>query len=426
MKGINFRRESFSVAMSTSSVPQTPRHIAIVIWAFFALVFILTPIADFLTIRGSSGAANGGVARYSLVVRGLIVIGLMSATLMCGKVRRQSCTQAFLAIVAIGAAGITCLVADMSGKEFAEQATFVLKVFSFFIYIAALLCFTDKQRSNLEPLVLGALLVYAMTIVVGAIFSVDMFRSYQANTHIRSGYKGIVYAQNEASVLMIAGLGYAYARVLRSGWQISTLLTVIVLSAASLLIGTKAAAAGALVVVCVYFYARHRAIGATLKASTTILILLAFVLIAYAAIPSVRDAVSLSRDYFIYHYEHARGNALLTILLSGRDEKFAAVWADLSDHNFIAVLSGGYPITRYFIEIDIPDLILCLGLPAFCFYLIALRREFVFDRTSSLARYGRLFFLLLVAVACTAGHTLNSAVTSPYLAFLAVLIRRHS
>ncbi|WP_277182426.1 O-antigen ligase family protein [Caballeronia sp. BR00000012568055] len=423
MKGIDFRQVPFSVIKSTGSEPQTPRHIALVIWAFLAFAFILTPIADFLTVRGSS---NGDTARYSLVVRGLIVIGLMFGTLVCGKVRRESCTQAFLAIVAISAAGITCLVTDMSGKDFAEQATFILKVFSFFIYIAGLLCLTDKQRSNLEPLVLGALLVYAMTIVVGAIFSVDMFRSYQADTHIRSGYEGIVYAQNEASALMISGLAYAYARVLKSGWTISTLLPVIVLSAASLLIGTKAAAAGALVVVCIYFYARHRAIGATLKASSTVLILLAIVLIAYASIPSVRDAVSLSQDYFMYHYEHARGNALLTILLSGRDEKFAAVWADLSDQNFIAVLSGGYPITRYFIEIDIPDLILCLGLPAFCFYLVALRREFVFDRPNSLSRYGQLFFWLLLAVACTAGHILNSAVTSPYLAFLAVLIRRHS
>ncbi|MEZ2354437.1 hypothetical protein [Caballeronia sp. RCC_10] len=387
------------------------------------LALILTPLADFLTTWASVGGGSEAGARYSLLVRGCLLAGMVSIMLVAGNVKRATCIRALLATIAVGAAAIMCLAGEMSGQEFAEQAIFISKTFCFFVYTAALSTLSHQQRSKLEPLVLGALLVYAAAIIVGAIFSVDMFRSYQASNHIRSGYKGIVYAQNETSALMIAGLGYANLRVLRFGWKKLNILAFLMLSVACLLIGTKAAMVGAFAIICIYFYARHSVIVATFRASNAVLVLLLIAIVAYAAVPSVRDAVSLSRDYFVYHYDRASGNALLTILLSGRDIKFAQVWADLANTSYLAVLTGGYPVTRYLIEIDVPDLVICLGAPLFCYYFWSLRREFVFAGSAPLARYGRLLFLVVLAVACTAGHTLNSAVTSPYLAFIAVVIR---
>jgi hypothetical protein len=39
-------------------------------------------------------------------------------------------------------------------------------------------------------------------------------------------------------------------------------------------------------------------------------------------------------------------------------------------------------------------------------------------------RFGRLFFVVLLAMASTAGHVLGSAVIGPFLALIAVMIRR--
>jgi len=402
--------------------PETRGYALALIWVLFAMALCVTPLADFLTVRAAGPDGTGG--RYSLIIRSFVVVALLYATFIGGNAKRTSCINALLAIFPVAVAAVAVLKGDMSATEFAAQGIFVSKIFSFFVYAAALSSLSERQRVQLEPFVLYALLIYALAIIMGATFSIDMFRSYQADTQVRSGYKGIVFAQNEASALMITGLGYAYLQVLRFGWRKRLTLVIVMLTAASMLIGTKAAAVGAFAVTCVYLFARHSAVGAAFKALVAVAGLFTIAIAAYTMSPAVHDAVSLTFDYFTYHYEHARGNAVLTILLSGRDVKFSQVWADLTAIDYLPILTGGYPVTRYLIEIDLPDLILCMGLPVFCCYLTAFRGQFMSTHPGPVARYGQYFFILILAVASTAGHTLNSAVTSPYLALTAVMIRR--
>jgi hypothetical protein len=396
------------------------------IWALFIVAFALTPLADFLSIRTSSGVGVDGGARYSLLVRGFVVGALAFALLISGRVKGSSCVRVLLAVAPICVVASMAVGGNLSGDELTEQIVFICKVFSFFVFVAALSSLSDVQLARLEPFIVGALLVYAAAILLGAGLSIDAFRSYQSNTQIRSGYKGIVYAQNEASALMITGLAYAYSRVLRLGWSSSIALIIVVLVTACMLIGTKAAAAGAFLIVCAYLYSRHTAVSASFRAGFVILVLFALGSVAYLTVPSIHDAITLTCNYFLYHYQRANNDAVLTILFSGRNVKFTEILSGLSDYGYLPILTGGYPVTRYLVEIDVPDLILCLGLPVFCCYLFALRQEFVTARNSALGRYSRLFFFVLLAVACSAGHTLNSAVVSPYLAFIAVSIRRYA
>lgn len=219
-----------------------PVYALVLIWVLFALLFSLTPLADFLTVKAAGAGDSAG--RYSLILRGFVVVGLIYATLIGGNIKRSTCTKALLAMTPIAVAAVVGLVGDISAKEFVEQVIFVSKIFSFFVYAAALSSLSARQRAQLEPFVFGALLVYALAIIVGAAFSIELFRSYQADTQIRSGYKGIVFAQNEASALMITGLGYAYLQVLQFGWRKWMALVIVILTAAAMLIGTKAAAGG--------------------------------------------------------------------------------------------------------------------------------------------------------------------------------------
>ncbi|HEX7907045.1 MAG TPA: O-antigen ligase family protein [Paraburkholderia sp.] len=331
---------------------------------------------------------------------------------------------ALLAVAAIVAAAVTYAFGDMSSAEFTQQAVFVLKVFSFFVCFAALTGMNGQQLEELEPFLWFTLLAYAWAIIAGAAFSIDMFRSYWADTQIRSGYKGIVYAQNEASALMIVGLGYGLLSVLRSGWSASRAVLVCSILLASCLVGTKAAMAGALAMTCSYFYCRHKLPGATIRALTLVGALAGAAAIAYLSLPGVRGAVDLSLQYFQYQHDRAGGGGLLSMIMSGRDVKFWNVWAEVAKQDYAPLLSGGYPVVRYLIEIDVPDLVLAMGLPVCLLYVWSLSKAFLYPGSGPAPRFGRWFYIVLMAIACTAGHVLVSAVVSPYLAMIAVLIGR--
>jgi len=394
-------------------------------WTIFAVGLVLSPLADFLSVRAAHGLyAVGGDARYSLLVRGSMITGLLIVLLTSGKVRLSSWHTALLAVVAIVASASTYAFGDMSNAEFIQQAVFVLKVFSFFVCLAALSGMSKEQLEALEPIIRITLLAYASSIFLGATFSIDMFRSYWADTQIRSGYKGIVYAQNEASALMIVGLGYGLLRTLQSGWSRWNGVLVASIVVASCLVGTKAAMAGAIAMTCLHFYCRHRVPQATVRALAVVGALFGIAFALYLSMPNVRSAVQLSLQYFVYQREHAGGDGLLTIILSGRDVKFSNVWGDVARDGYMALLIGGYPVVRYLIEIDVLDLVLVMGLPVCFLYLWSVGKAFFHGEGGAVTRFGKCFFLVLMATSCTAGHVLVSAIVSPYLAMIAVLVSR--
>ena len=395
------------------------------IWIIFATGLALSPLADFLSVKAAHGADGGaGDARYSLLLRGSMAVGLFVVLLSAKSAKLSSWRIGLLAIVAGLASAATYALGDMSAGEVAQQEILILKVFSFFVCLAALSGLRDDELEALKPMVRYTLLAYALAILAGAVFSIDMFRSYWGDTEIRAGYKGIVYAQNEASALMIAGLGYGLLTVLISGWSVANGAFVACFLLASGLVGTKAALAGAVSIMCGYLYSRHRVPQATLRALAVVASFVFIAAAAYLCMPAVRSAVDLSVQYFTYQHDHAGQGATLSTILSGRDLKFSKVWDDVSSGGYMALLTGGYPIVRYLIEIDLPDLILAMGLPVCAIYLCMLAKPFLHRGDGSVLRFGKWFFVVLMATACTAGHVLVSAIVSPYLAMIAVLLQR--
>ncbi|PRY05227.1 O-antigen ligase family protein [Paraburkholderia sp. BL25I1N1] len=414
------RRLSDSTAQKSARQSSTS-----ITWAIFAGGLALSPLADYLSVRAAHGFdAAGGNARYSLLVRGTMVAGLLLLLLASGRIRLSSWRTALLAMVAIIASAATYAFGDMSSAEFAQQAVFVLKVFSFFVCFAALSGMSDRQLEKLEPFIRLTLLAYAAAIVAGAVFSIDLFRSYWADTQIRSGYKGIVYAQNEASALMIVGLAYGLMRVLKFGWSAWNGVLVGSIVLASCLVGTKAAMAGIVAMICSYFYCRHNVPQATVRALALLGLLAGFAAAAYLSLPGVQSAVDLSFQYFMYQHDHVNSGGALTMVLSGRDVKFSNVWDEVAKDGYLPLLTGGYPVVRYLVEIDVPDLVLAMGLPVCVLYLWDIRKAFVCGEGGAESRFGKWFFFVLMATACTAGHILVSAIVSPYLAMIAVLIKR--
>ncbi len=387
----------------------------------------LSPVGDFLSVYALKGGVSGDFgARYSLFLRGMTVSGALVAIALSGHVRASGLRILALVIVAIGASSCAYMVGEMTGSEYVEEVIFVLKVFSLFVYAAAISRLDDRHLATLEYVVRIVLLIYALSIVLGAIFSISMFHSYRGDTQPRAGYKGIVYAQNETSALLMVALAYGMLRVLRFGWSVFDAMYVCVMLVAAPLVGTKGAIVGALGVITVYSFSRHRFFNAAIRVGIVIAILAAAAVTAYLLSSSIRHAVDLSVRYFEFQRGRADGDQILSVLMSGRNVKFSNVWDELGQQDYLAILTGGYPTVRYPIELDGPDLVLALGLPVFLFYAFDLWRLFNYRGRSSVARFGRLFFIVLVCIACTAGHVLDSAIVSPFLALVAVLIGRHS
>jgi hypothetical protein len=414
--------------------PHSPRFIvdpatriaATLAWAILGIGLLVSPLGDFLSVYMTrSAASHGGDARISLLVRGMMIAGLLAVTLSGFRARMSGVRVTITATLAVCVTLGAYVFGALTDREVIEQSVFVLKVFSFFVYPAAMALLSDRRLGQIESVAFVVLLIYGASIVMGAAMSIEMFRSYQAETHIRSGYKGIVYAQNEAAALIVVALGFAYLHALIRGWSPRSVALAACMLVAAMLSGTKGAMVGALGMTCAYCYARFDIIKATRYVGMAIAVLMLSAILAYLFIPAVNDAVELSLRYFSHQSGRVGNDKVLTLLLSGRNLKFANVWDDLQQRNFVALLTGGYPVVRYMVEIDIPDLVLMLGLPLFGVYFIALLRAFVRggQRTMS-RRFGRLFFVVLLAMASTAGHVLGSAVIGPFLALIAVMIRR--
>lgn len=395
------------------------------IWLVLIIGIALSPLADFLSIYKLNGQVGGDMgARYSLFVRGAMVAGLIAVMLSSGRVRISNWRICLLALLSVVMSCVSLVVDEMTVGEFVEEAIVIAKVFSLFVYFAAFSELKDAQLEKVEALMRVTLVVYALAILAGAIFSIDIFRSYRGDTQIRAGYKGIIYAQNEASALLLSGLALAYFHIVRNGWNAKRIAFVAMLITASSLLGTKSALVASFGVIAAYSYARYGAVKASVRLAVVVAAMLVMAFVVYCFVPSVQQALDLSIQYFSYQSDHAGGGRIATVLMSGRNVKFSNVWDDLASRDFLPLLTGGYPSVRYLIEMDGPDLALIMGIPIFCLYVLDVCKLYVRPGKGQVALYGKYFFVLLMIIACSAGHVLTSAIVAPYLAVIAVLIRR--
>ncbi|MFP3594975.1 hypothetical protein, partial [Chryseobacterium sp. SIMBA_038] len=79
---------------------------------------------------------------------------------------------------------------------------------------------------------------------------------------------------------------------------------------------------------------------ATARLAVVIALMPAIAVAVYYLMPSVRQAVDLSVQYFSYQSDHAAGEKVVTVLMSGRNLKFSNVWDELESRAFLPLLTG--------------------------------------------------------------------------------------
>lgn len=381
---------------------------------FILLIFM--PFADFLTVLARESQISN-LERFSLFYRSV----LFSVLLLFSAV---SITKKELSILFLFLFGCISLLSNFilidalsDSRVLIESILLLLKFFLFFLFYQAFLIIRKSRYIKIDSFFLLAewlLVIYALAIVLGAVFSIDLFKYYDSE---RWGFKGIIIAGNEASALLII----AYAWFLIKTKNIFNTMILGLIIAAMFFSGTKASIGGVIMLTTGLFLSQNP-LKALLKIPFFILSIFIILYFLYIFESNVRDNMFRTFLYFQYQFDNFSNGSFLTVILSGRNYKLYEVFSSIMNNVPLAFLLGGYPVAGFSIEMDFFDLMALLGIFGslfyFYFWLKCWREKIVHD--ISLNFFRGFFIFTFAMLAFTGGHMFYSAVAAPFLALLSL------
>ncbi|WP_303412874.1 hypothetical protein [Pontibacter sp. BT731] len=245
---------------------------------------------------------------------------------------------------------------------------------------------------------------------MGALFQIDLLRSYPGEGGFRFGYIGFIPAVNEATLFYLIAICLSYYRRYILGISSKKFYIII---AASLLLGTKA-----IYLIIISLLLLHFLRTSSFKIKVMVLSTIIITVIAVKTYLSTEDA----QIRFEYFYQIANKRGLLTMLLSGRDlllqEHF---YANIDHWGIMNFIVGGQDQLRYLVEMDFVDLFLLFGALGSIIYIsLFFSSLFTFKKN----RYFNLYFILIYFfIAGLGGHFFASALNALYLAIFCIYIK---
>lgn len=274
----------------------------------------------------------------------------------------------------------------------------------FFMYYGFSLKSKKDFDLTMQLLVLVSL-AYVFLQLLGPIIKIDEFLTYGVGGY-RSGYKGIVYAQNEATVF------YFFSAVIivhffKSKVGILKYIVIGLLALSLLILGTKA---GILMMPVLVFYFFYIEVGLRKSLVLVFVFLLVSSMIfiyLYNSNDLFKSAVDLSVGYYKYRLD--KGMDLVTIFTSGRDTLLKQTYFWSTDNMPTFLLYGGVPVSYKFVEMDFFDKVLVFGLPftIWFYYLIYAHLG---------GRDNKFLFFSFLLISLFSGHVTTSVVAAPFLA----------
>jgi hypothetical protein len=248
------------------------------------------------------------------------------------------------------------------------------------------------------------LLLNAWLTILGVIFGIDIFRTYILQSY-RFGYSGILWVQNEATVLCVLGIAYFYYKHFILGQRSKQFLVVLI---ASLFLGTKT-----IYLFLVFLLIFHFLSNSSLRSKVTAFILV----IATYYFLSWFLHTEMAAKILAYFVSKAEGNGLWYMLFSGRTSYLAIMDKQVLSHwTFINYLVGGEDPMHFMIEMDFFDLFLFMGIIGFVVYFILLFST-VF-RFSLKMPFNLFFVSSYMILAFLGGHFFSSVINAVYLCLI--------
>ena len=390
------------------------------IFLLLTIGFICNPLFDSISVILNSGAVEA--SRISLITRGLFSALVFLSAIVLNFGKKNKIATLLICILPISSCIVWMTFGLYDSQTFLENTIYTIKAASFFSFLYVLNKLTEKEFSALELTIKTTLLIYLLCIVVGAFLDISAFRSYSLAE--RSGYKGIIIAQNEAAGLILAAALIPALRLVQRKSKNIDIIVFILAVISSFLLGAKASILGIVLSVAALCICRYGALRAIPAIILSLIVLFSTALLAYTFITEVNLAVQSSISYFEYQYDHYANGNIITLLLSGRDNKLDYVLNSVIPQNYFYILFGGYPMGDYSIEVDFPDLVLLMGFPIAVIYILQLIKAFTSARDKTINLYSYFCLGIILIIANTAGHIFVSALVLPYISFLCAQLRR--
>ena len=262
-----------------------------------------------------------------------------------------------------------------------------------FVNLAYQPSFEEKCRKIFETF----FLVNNLFIIFGFIFKVDLFSTYNVEYVHRFGYKGLIYGGNEVAGIYVLGLTYFYRENFKYGESKKILL--IMTCIAAVLTGTKATLVG-LSAITVYYFIRYRI-------KVFIILMIPFILTLVYFVGVYWEKIKT--QYLSFNVHFFETHDLITFLMSGRDlyivRNFGYMGSEWSLINFITGDAFLYS------ETDLLDLYFFFGIGSILYLYLYVKIYFLKDKSLD-----NVFnFLVLMGIAFTAGHIIQSAVVPVFL-----------
>ena len=249
-------------------------------------------------------------------------------------------------------------------------------------------------------------LLNASLAIIGFIFGLDIFRTY-INQPYRYGYSGVLWVQNEASILYFLAISYFYYKhfILR---QPTRRFYVVLI--ASFLLGTKA-----IYLFLVMLLVFHFLSNSNLKTK----ILTAFLVTALYWAGSWFFQTEQAQLVLAYFVSKMNSEGIWYMLFSGRTLYIIERGSDIiSNWSFLNYWIGGQDQSTMMIEMDFFDLFFFMGIIGFVIYF-ALMFTTIFK--FSLTKPFNLFFVFAyLLLAFMGGHFFSSVINALYVCLISI------
>lgn len=388
----------------------------ILMFKCFMFCLVLMPFADFISVYSRYTGIEAG-ERFSLIYRLFLITIAIYFFLKVNVSFKNSII--FLFLTSILSLTITFFYIDGSDlSRYLETSIMSFKFFVFFVIVSCLKYFVDFSYLSFKKfynIISSLIFVYAISIILGAFFDIEMFKNYNNDDSQRWGVKGIIIAGNEASGFLTVALAWALLNLkMRAS---SILLAIVVL--ASLITGTKAAVLAFIFVISAYILSKYK--------GKSVLIMLLFLaisyfllLLIYSNFLVVRDTFDQTMNYFLWHYENSARGDLVNLALTGRDYKLSVVFDEIHHVSPWVYVFGGFPVGTYTVEMDFFDAIALYGFFGALYYFYIWFSFWNISGHSEYKTFCLYFSFSFFLLGFLAGHYFYSAMSAPFLAALCI------
>jgi len=311
---------------------------------------------------------------------------------------------------------VTGLVFYLMEYDFPFQYFYHLSLFNKYFFTFIVYYFIYKLSESpthiekLQSFCESLFVLNSIFVIVGAAFSVQLFRSYVFMDY-RFGYNGILPSVNESSLFYFIALSYLYYKVFVLNRKLGVSIVILI---AALLLGTKAVYGFILLLVVFHFFRVS-----TLKAK--FYAFMGTIFIAFLTVLVYRTGIAddiIEYYYFLYKQK----GTLFSTLVTGRDIYFETKFYENIEHwTFLNYFFGGQDQLRFLIEMDLFDVFLFFGIIGTMLYFTLFFRS-VFNLNYR-KKFNILFVLSYFGLAGLGGHFFASAVNSLYLVIFCLFIQ---